>query len=143
MVFDERLFERTWGTTSNNSRMMWGAGFVLFLILLVWWARIRWRWVRRSRAAGWPMVEGRIEQATVEAVRRNPFLRHAAPDWRVDVGYSYSIGGQFLSGRYERHFSDEDEAQDFVRGLKGKRVEVHYNPSKLEESYWVSGMTVE
>lgn len=87
-----------------------------------------WRWLRRRRAADWPIANGRIE--STEVTKPNFSLTTKRGYYLARLGYSYSISGSTHSGLYKREFPTEPAADDFVRDLKGKAVAVRYSPSK-------------
>jgi hypothetical protein len=89
-------------------------------------------WLRRKRAAGWPVVDGRIESVKVSN-RRLSFIVNRSY-YFAELGYSYSVAGTLNSSRYRRDFPTEQEAEEFVRDLQGKAVVVHYNPGKPSNS---------
>lgn len=95
-------------------------------------AKPAWNRLRRRRAAGWPVAEGRIESVEVNkptvsfATKRGYYV--------AELGYSYSVAGTPHSGRYRREFPTEHEAEEFVRDLKGKPVAVHFNSNHPSNS---------
>lgn len=88
-------------------------------------AKPAWSWLRRKRAAGWPVAEGRIE--SVEITKPSFSFTTKRGYYVAELGYSYSVAGTPYSGRYRREFPTEHEAEEFVRDLKGKPVAVHCN----------------
>lgn len=100
-----------------------------WLILLVSsWLSSSWRRLKRSRAAGWPMVDGRIE--STEVTKPSFSFTTKRGYYIAQLRYSYSVAGSTYSGLYKREFPTEPAADDFVRDLKGKAVAVRYSPSK-------------
>jgi Protein of unknown function (DUF3592) len=105
----------------------------LWLALLVGgWLLTSWRWLKRRRAAGWPIADGRIE--STEITKPSFSLATKRGYYVAEVAYSYSIAGSVHSGVYKREFPTELAAGDFVRDLKGKAVAVRYSPSKPSQS---------
>ena len=101
----------------------------LWLALLVGgWLLSSWRWLRRRRAAGWPIANGRIE--STEVTKPNFSFTTKRGYYVARLGYSYSVSGNTHSGQYKREFPTEPAADDFVRDLKGKAVAVRYRSSK-------------
>jgi hypothetical protein len=108
-------------------------------MLYVWLAFIlagrsfpAWGWLRRKRATGWPVADGRVESVKVSN-RRLSFTVNRSY-YFAELGYSYSVAGTLNSGRNRRDFPTEQEAEEFVRDLQGKAVVVHYNPGKPSNS---------
>lgn len=54
--------------------------------------------------------------------------------WFCDVSYSYSVNGEFFSGRSRIRVRNEEEADALIRDLKGKRVRVRYSPKNAAKS---------
>ena len=47
--------------------------------------------------------------------------------------YSYFVG-EYRVGRYVRNFRREDDADEFVRQVRDKRLQVHYKESSPDTS---------
>jgi len=60
-------------------------------------AKPAWSWLRRKRAAGWPVAEGRIESVEIT----KPSLSFTARRGYsvAELGYSYPVAGTPYSGR--------------------------------------------
>ncbi len=99
------------------------AGVLLFILL-----RSAWPWLRRKRAARWPVAEGYIESVDVTEGKSSWYSMKGGSPGIAELGYSYSIAGTVDTGRYRRDFPTEQEAREFVRELKGKSAEIHYYP---------------
>src|ERR1019366_2683658 len=95
-------------------------------------AKPAWSWLRRKRAAGWPVAEGRIE--SVEITKPSFSFTTKRGYYVAELGYSYSVAGTPHSGRYRREFPTEHEAEEFVRDLKGKPVAVHCDSTSPSSS---------
>jgi hypothetical protein len=105
------------------------------LAFVAGWASIyirRWQKRRGEQSAqGWPSVEGRISSGKVVAIpKTSRFI--------ATLEYIFFLD-EYHTGKYTHEFSKEDEADDFVRTMKDKRVQVRYkqsNPAKsvLEQS---------
>jgi hypothetical protein len=113
--------------------MVW----VWLAFMVAGWVKPAWRRVQKSRAAGWPVGEGRIESVDVSQPKQLGIF--TSPKSRssrqvAEIGYSYSVAGNFHAGRYKRDFATEEEAWDFLRDLKGKPVSVRYSPDKPSTS---------
>jgi hypothetical protein len=91
-----------------------------------------WRWLRRKRAAGWPVADGRIE--SVEVNKPNFSFTTRRGYYVAELGYSYSVAGTLNSGRYKRDFPTEREANEFVRDLNEKALVVHYDSARPSSS---------
>src|SRR6266702_2217685 len=90
-------------------------------------AKPAWGWLRRERAAGWPIADGRVE--SVEITKPRFSLTTKSGYYVAELRYSYSVAGTLHSGRYRRDLPTEYEAEEFVRDLQGKPVAVHCNPT--------------
>jgi hypothetical protein len=112
---------------------MWPWIIYLWLALLVGgWFLGAWRWLKRRRAAGWPIADGRIE--STEVTKPNFSFTTKRGYYVAQLGYSYSVAGSIHSGLYRREFPTQPAAYDFVRDLKGKAVAVRHSPSKPSRS---------
>jgi len=107
-----------------------------WILLLKWplsaaaaWASVyvgRWRKQRAENAAqGWPSVDGRIASGTVKPIPKTKrFI--------ATLTYTYFLG-EYHSGTYQHEFSNEADANDFIRTMKDKNVPIRYkesNPAK-------------
>jgi hypothetical protein len=115
--------------------------YVWIAIILANWLRPLWRWFQRQREARWPSNQGRIESVVVRPKAASqaapPFLKAFSFQMRrdstphvVELGYTYSAGGQEHRGSFKTELATSEEAQEFARDLKDKSVSVHYNPDK-------------
>ncbi len=95
-------------------------------------AKPAWSWLRRKRAAGWPIADGRIE--SVEITKPSFSFTTKRGYYVAEIGYSYSFAGSLHSGRYKREFPTEHEAEEFVRDLQGKPVAVQCNSTSPSSS---------
>jgi hypothetical protein len=73
----------------------------------------------------WPSVEGRVEGITTAPCQNGESI--------VTAQYSYFLG-EYQSGSFCRVFSTENQADNFVHGIKDKKIQVRYNPSCPEKS---------
>jgi hypothetical protein len=114
----------------------WRFGHV-WIYLLKWplafvagWASIyiaRWRKNRNENAAqGWPSVEGRIQSGKVTPIPKTS--RSLAT-----LNYTYFIE-EYRTGKYVHEFTNEDDADNFVRQMKDKTVQIRYNQSNPDKS---------
>jgi hypothetical protein len=106
--------------------------YVWLAMILAGWSVSLWRWLKRKRAAGWPIAYGRIESA--EVTKASFSLTANRGRYVAQLGYAYSIAGNVYSGVYKREFSIEPAAEDFVRDLKGKAIAVRYSPAQPSQS---------
>lgn len=74
-------------------------------IMLAGWSIPAWRWLKRRRAAGWPIADSRIE--FVEVSKPTFSFKTKRGYYVAELGYSYSIAGSAFSGHYRRDFPTE------------------------------------
>lgn len=93
--------------------------------MAAYWVR-KWYQKRRQAKAmdGWPATDATILSGAVHTEG----MRH----W-VELTYSYYVG-EYRSGKYVHHFRREDEADEFLRQVKDKRVHVHYDTAIPDKS---------
>ena len=108
-----------------------------FIYFLKWpiafvagWAGIHYQRWRKSRAEsvaqGWPSVEGRIAGGIVKPVPKTKrFL--------TTLTYTYFVG-EYRSGKYIHEFASEADADNFVRTMKDKSVQIRYKQSNPDKS---------
>jgi hypothetical protein len=82
------------------------------------------RWRQNRAIAGWPATDATIQSGTV----------HKA-GWRVwvELTYTYYVG-EYRSGTHVHRFRSGEQADEFVRQVKDKRVHVHYDGDHPEKS---------
>jgi hypothetical protein len=81
---------------------------------------------RQARAsAGWPSTNATIQYGTVKKEGPRQF-------W-VELSYTYFVE-EYRSGKHVHRFRKEEEADEFLRQIKDKRIQVRYNPAKPDES---------
>jgi hypothetical protein len=83
------------------------------------------KWRQNKAMAGWPATEATIQSGEVH---KQGFRRF----W-VELTYTYFVG-EYRSGRHVHRFHREEDADEFVRQVKDKRVQVHYNASAPDKS---------
>lgn len=83
------------------------------------------KWRQRRAMEGWPATDATIQSATVR--------KQGMRSYWAELTYTYFIG-EYRSGTYIHHFRREEQADEFVREAKDKRVRVHYNSSNPEKS---------
>jgi hypothetical protein len=104
--------------------LKWPAYFI------VGWAAIyyrRWQKTRQETLAqGWPSVEGTIIGGKVAPIPKTS-------RFHVTLDYTYFVE-EYRSGKYAHDFANESEADDFVRQMKDKRIQIRYNQSNPNKS---------
>ena len=92
----------------------------LIAFLTGWVAIYFRRWQKRRRedsAQAWPSVQGVIVSARVHPL---PETKH----FHAIVQYAFFVD-EYRTGKYIHEFSNEDEADDFVRQLRDKIGRAH------------------
>jgi len=94
------------------------------------WGAVYWRrWQKRRRetiAQTWPSIEGVILSGEVAPTPKTScFL--------ATLQYTYFVE-EYRTGEYVHEFAKETDADDFVRQLKDKRVQIRYKQSNPDES---------
>jgi hypothetical protein len=91
-----------------------------------YWLRGVFQKRRQQRAMeGWPSTEATILWGKVE--------REGPRRFWAEISYSY-YAGEYQSGTYLRFFKREEEADEFVRQIKDKRIQIRYRESAPENS---------
>lgn len=86
--------------------------------------RIYQKWRQNKATAGWPVTDATIQSGQVH--------KEGMRYW-VELTYTYYVS-EYRSGKHVHRFRREGDADDFVRQIKDKRVQVHYNASKPDDS---------
>jgi len=102
------------------------------------YAKRAWRRLQLSKAASWPLAEGRVELADVgekkwwDLAANFSFTDLSIRSARnvAALGYSYYVAGIVYSGTYRQEFEVEEDAWEFARRLKDGVIRVQYNPNK-------------
>jgi hypothetical protein len=85
---------------------------------------------RRFRgSASWPTAMATVETADVRiggSGRSRSFV--------ADLGYSYTVGGSYYSGRFIKPFANQEAARTFANEVRGKSIRVRFEPTKFEPS---------
>jgi len=109
---------------------LWGYLLKWPLYFVAGWSAIYLRRWRKNRAEtiaqGWPSVEGLIVSGKVTPI---PKTSH----FHVALQYTYFVE-EYRTGKYLHDFPNESEADDFVRQMKDKRVQIRYNQSNPDKS---------
>lgn len=79
--------------------------------------KFRQKYRQRKAVEGWPSTDANIQWCKVH--------QEGARNYWVEVTYSYFVG-EYRSGTYIRRFKKEEQAEDFARQLREKRIQVHY-----------------
>ena len=100
------------------------------LSFLAGWSAIfirKWRKTRDENAAqGWPSIEGRIISSVASRIEKtNRFM--------VTLQYSFFLE-EYHYGKYIHDFSSENDANEFARQMKDKRVQIRYKQSNPDKS---------
>jgi len=81
---------------------------------------------RENIAQSWPTVEAVILNGEVTPINKTTrFLATLQYSYRVD---------EYRSGKYTHEFQREADADDFIRQMKDKRVQIRYNQSNPDKS---------
>jgi len=89
-----------------------------------WMRKIFQKWRQERAMAGWPTTEARILWGTVE--------REGRRIW-VEFTFSYFVG-EYRSGKYVRTFRKEEDADEFVRYVKDRHIQIRYKASDPDDS---------
>jgi hypothetical protein len=84
---------------------------------------------KRSVVEAWPST-----RATVESGSVSPAGGEGAEAYSAEIAYSYRVSNHYYSGYYAISFKTEHWAWGFVDAMKGKTVQVQYDPSAHEAS---------
>lgn len=106
--------------------------YVWIAFALAGLAKPAWNWFRRTRAASWPVADGRIE--SVEISKPGFSFTAKRGHYLTTLSYSFYVAGTLHSGCYRRDFPTEDEAEEFARDLQNKTITVHCNATNPARS---------
>jgi hypothetical protein len=83
------------------------------------------KWRQNKAMTGWPSTNATIQSGSVhkEGFRST---------W-AELTYTYYVG-EYRVGKHIHRFRREEEADDFVRQVKDKRLQVHYDASDPDNS---------
>jgi hypothetical protein len=83
------------------------------------------KWRQNRAFVGWPSTEATIQYGTVH---------NGGPrQYWVELTYTYFVE-EYRTGMHVHRFRKEDEADEFLRQIKDKRLQIRYNPAKPDES---------
>jgi|HubBroStandDraft_2_1064218.scaffolds.fasta_scaffold471291_1 hypothetical protein len=109
----------------------WNEAYQWPLYFVLGWVAIyvrRWRKRRDEDAAqGWPSADGRIIGGKVTR------LAHTS-QFLATLEYSYILEDKHRYGKYTHEFPKKPEAEEFVRTMKDKQVQIRYKPSNPDKS---------
>jgi hypothetical protein len=81
---------------------------------------------RQNRASsGWPSTDATVQSGQVH--------KQGPRQYWVDLTYTYFVE-EYRSGKHVHRFRNEEEAEDFLRQIKDKRIQIRYNPARPDES---------
>jgi len=83
------------------------------------------RWRQKRAMESWPAVEARILWGTVERESTRRVWAH--------ITYTYFVG-EYRSGSYIRGFRREEDADEFVRQIKDKKLQIRHDPADPDKS---------
>ena len=87
--------------------------------------KFRQKYRQRKAVEGWPATEATVQIGRVH--------QDGPRNYWAEITYSYFVS-EYRSGTYIRHFKTEDQAADFVREMKDRRIQVRYKESDPENS---------
>jgi len=106
-------------------KLLKGFGLLPGAIAAIGVRKLYQKWRQRQAIAGWPATEATIQSGAVHQ-------EGARSHW-AEITYSY-YAGEYRAGHYVRHFRKEEQASEFIRQLKDKRIQVHYNDADPDKS---------
>lgn len=83
------------------------------------------KWRQNRAFVSWPSTEATVQFGTVHSPGPRQF-------W-AELTYTYFVE-EYRSGTHVHRFRKEDEADEFLRQIKDKRLQIRYNPRKPDES---------
>lgn len=93
--------------------------------MAAYWVRKLYQKHRQNIAmSGWPATDATIQSGQVHKEGRHCW---------VELTYTYFVG-EYRMGKHVHRFRKEEDADEFVRQIKDKRVQVHYNASNPDKS---------
>jgi hypothetical protein len=109
---------------------------IVLLVIALLASVTQWpKWLRYIRSTNWPTILGTVESGEVSTFRgRRGVFGSVSETATATISYSYQLNGNYYSGYHEQTFNDEQKAWSYVDALKGKTVQVRFNPRKPESS---------
>jgi Protein of unknown function (DUF3592) len=86
--------------------------------------RLYQKWRQNKAISGWPATDATIQSGQVH--------KQGWHVW-VELTYTYYVG-EYRSGTHVHKFRSGEQANEFVRQVKDKRVQVHYDGDHPEKS---------
>jgi hypothetical protein len=102
-----------------------GFGIIPGLGAAYWLPRFFQKWRQGKAMEGWPSVDATILNAEAHGQGKRNFV--------AEVTYSYFVD-EYRTGKYLRHFRRDEDAYEFVRQIRDKRIHVHYDPTNPNRS---------
>lgn len=81
--------------------------------------------LRQRRAAGWPSADGEVQSVKTK--------QHSGKR-SVTVEYRYYAQSQYRYGKYTRLFRGKQAAEKFADAVRGRHIQVRYEPDKPQVS---------
>lgn len=106
-------------------KLLKGFGLLPGAIAAIGVRKLYQKWRQRQAIAGWPATGATIQSGVVHQ-------KGARSHW-AEITYSYYVG-EYRAGHYVRHFRKEEQASEFIRQLKDKRIQVRYNDADPDKS---------
>ncbi|MGC9951778.1 MAG: hypothetical protein ABSF64_35980 [Bryobacteraceae bacterium] len=102
------------------------------LILLAALVNFVWRKFQDSRTESWPTAQGHF--ALGRSYTGTPGTT-GSRIVRMEIAYYYSVEGNYYGGWHRCAAGTEQAADDLIRRLNGKAIDVRYDPKKLANSW--------
>ena len=104
--------------------------FAAFIGWLVWWYYSGGPQRRLDRkSTGWPLVPATVENYEVEYSRQEGFI--------TALYYSYSVNGEFYSGRFNLRSASEGAARDTGDKWVRRKILVRHKPGDPAKSVFI------
>ena len=88
-----------------------------------------WRSRKKRIVESWPLTRATVESGSVSQAGGE-----GGESYSAEIAYSYRVNNHYYSGYYATSFKTEGWAWAFVDALKGKTVQVNYDPDSHEAS---------
>lgn len=83
-----------------------------------------WRQLGVYSSGDWPVAKGKVELGTITTER----ILYVIPIYVCEMSYSYSVGGEYYAGHFQKSFLRRSSANQYIEDEKGKEVAVRYKP---------------
>jgi hypothetical protein len=114
-----------WPFLWGGIKLLKGFGLLPGALAAIGVRRFYQKWRQRKAIAGWPTTEATIQSGEVH--------KHGTWSYWAEVAYTYHVG-EYRLGHYVRHFRKEEQADDFVRQLKDRRIQVRFDEADPDNS---------